>query len=265
LTEVAAGLELEGRVAIVTGAGGGPGGGIGAGIARVLSSKGARIAVNDISPEGADATVEELRARGVDAAGFVADIGDSGYAQRLVESVAEHFGRLDILVNNAGISGSHAIETMPDEEWHHVLDVNLSGPFYTSRAAIPFLKESGAGRVVYISSIAAVQIATAGGAAYTASKEGLLGLARQLAAEVGRFGITANAILPGMVLTPLQARVWEKMGEEAVARRVASIPAGRGATPDEIGHVVAFLASDGAAYVNGAAIRVDGAMTVVTP
>jgi 3-oxoacyl-[acyl-carrier protein] reductase len=250
----------DGRVAVVTGAGGGAEGGIGAAVARVLAADGARIAVNDIASEPALATVEQLRAAGAVAEPFVADIGDPDQATGLIEGAVERFGGLDVLVNNAGIVGTHPIETTPDEEWQRVLEVNLNGPFYTTRAAIPHLKRSAAGRVVFVASIAGTRIGTLGGASYSASKAGLLGFMRHLAAEVGRHGVTANAVLPGMVMTPL---VEGRTSEESKHELFEMVPVGRAATPEEIAEAVAFLAGEKAGYVNGAELTLDGGRTVL--
>ena len=254
------GHGLHGRVAVVTGAGGGARGGIGAAVARALGTRGACIAVNDVAATAADATVEQLRAAGATAEAFPADISDPNAADAMINAAADHFDGIDILINNAGIVGVHTIETTPNEEWRRVLEVNLNGPFYASRAAIPHIKRSSAGRVVFIASIAGIRVGTLGGASYSASKAGLLGLMRHLAAEVGRDGITANAVLPGMVLTPLVDR---RASEQAKRELFDTVPAGRGASTEEIGEVVAFLAADSAAYINGAELTVDGGRTVL--
>jgi 3-oxoacyl-[acyl-carrier protein] reductase len=252
--------DLAGRVAVITGAGGGTDGGIGAGIARVLAASGATIAVNDVVLDAAEDTVAELVASGASARAFVGDISDSAAATGLIDSVASHYGQIDILVNNAGIVGVHTLDQTSDDEWQRVVGVNLNGPFYVTRAAIPHLKRSDCGRVVFISSIAGIRIGQLGGAVYTATKEALLGLARHLAAEVGHCGITSNAVLPGLVMTPLVGR---RTSPETKAELVASVPSRRAASPDEIGEVVAFLSSECAGYINGAAIVVDGGKTVL--
>jgi 3-oxoacyl-[acyl-carrier protein] reductase len=252
--------EQSGRVALVTGAGGGAEGGIGAAVARLLAAAGGRIAVNDVSRHEAEATAEQLRAGGAEAEAFVADIADSVAASAMVAAVAERFGGLDVLVNNAGIVGAHSIESTPDEEWHRVIGVNLDGPFFTTRAAIPHLKRSTAGRVVFVASIAGTRIGTLGGASYSASKAGVLGFMRHLAAEVGRDGITANAVLPGMVMTPL---VEQRTSEQSKRDLYAMVPVGRGASPEEIAAAVVFLADPKCGYANGAELTIDGGRTVL--
>jgi 3-oxoacyl-[acyl-carrier protein] reductase len=249
-----------GRITVVTGAGGGADGGIGAAIARLFAAGGARVAVNDVDAESADATVNQLRAAGGIAEAFAADISDPRHATAMIDAAAARFGGIDVVVNNAGIVGSLLLEATPDDDWRRVLDVNLSGAFFTSRAALPHLKRSAAGRIVFVSSIAGIRIGTLGGASYSASKAGMLGLMRHLAAEVARDGITANAVLPGIVLTPLVAR----RASPATQRELSElVPVGRAALPEEVAEAVLFLAGERAGYINGAELTVDGGRTVL--
>lgn len=253
--------RLEGMVALVTGAGGGERGGIGAGIARCLAREGARVAVNDLTMESAAATVAQLQALGVEALPVLGNVADSAQADALIANTVEHFGHLDILVNNAGIGGgAMAVERMSDEDWLRVINVNLNGPFYTSRAAVRVMRPRRFGRIINIASVAAIRVSFLGGAAYTASKAGLLGLTRHLAAEVAQYGITVNAVMPGATATPLFR---SRANEEALAKIAGAIPAQRLADPEDMGNIVAFLASREAGYLTGAAIPVDGAVTVL--
>lgn len=256
--------SLDGLVALVTGAGGGEQAGIGGAIARCLARAGARVAVNDLTEAAAAATVAQLQAMGAGGAGAVAlagDVTDPEQADGLVQRTVDHFGQIDILVNNAGILGHAAlVKDLTDDDWAQVLNVNLHGPFYTSRAAVQAMKPRRFGRIINISSVAGLRVSLRGSAAYTATKEALYGLTRHLAVEVSQHGITANALMPGYTLTPSTVA---DLDDEALAGFANSIPALRGADPEEVGMMVAFLASPAAGYVTGAAIPMDGAISVV--
>ena len=252
---------LDGRVALITGAGGGSRGGIGAAIARCLAAQGARIAVNDLSHERAGSTVDELRALGAEAWATIGNVADPDEADEIVARTVEHFGQLDVLVNNAGIAGDRTeVERMSSENWLRVIQVDLNGPFYTTRAAIRVMRPRRFGRIINISSIAAERVSYFAGAAYTAAKAGLLGFTRHVAVEVSRYGITVNALLPGMTETPLMR---EHASSDALRTLAEAIPVLRTASPEDIGFVVAFLASEQAGYLSGSSIVVDGAMSVL--
>lgn len=253
--------RLEGMVAVVTGSGRGPEGGMGAAIARVLGREGAKVVVNDLQQDFVDATVAQLRALGVETLGVVADIADPEAAAGLIATTVEQFGQIDILVNDAFLGGRRApVVELTDADWEAVVAVNLHGPFYLSRAAIPHMRQRHYGRIINISSLAAIRVSLYGGAQYTATKEALLGLTRHLAVEGGQHGITANAILPAYTLTP---RALAQIPPEVHARLRAAVPTQRGAEPEEIGYLAAFLASREAGQINGVAIPVDGAVSIV--
>lgn len=240
--------RLHGLVALVTGAGGGGGGG-GAGIARRLGAEGAVVAVNDLREELAQTTVEEIRARGAEAFPVAGDVSDPQQAARMVQQVVDRYGRLDILVNNAAALGrTPAVERMPDDVWRQQIAVNLTGPFLMSRAALPHMIAQGFGRIVNISSAAGIRSSMGGGAAYTASKSGLLGLTRQMAVEVVGTGVTVNAIVPviGRPMPPGAA------APDGRPRR------GIWVDPEqELGGLVAFLALRESHRINGAAIPLE--------
>lgn len=242
--------RLHGLVALVTGAGGGGGGG-GAGIARRLGAEGAVVAVNDLREELAQTTVEEIRARGAEAFPVAGDVSDPQQAARMVQQVVDRYGRLDILVNNAAALGrTPAVERMPDDVWRQQIAVNLTGPFLMSRAALPHMIARGFGRIVNISSVAGIRSSLNGGAAYTASKSGLLGFTRQLAVEVVGTGVTVNVIVPANILSPeAQARMAAAFGGRAAGRRVDP--------EEELGGLVAFLALRESHRINGAAIPLE--------
>lgn len=244
--------RLSGMVALVTGAGGGELGGGGAGIARVLAAEGAVVAVNDLAEDYAQATVDQIREAGGEAFGLAGDVSDPRRVSEMVQTIIERYGRLDILVNNAARLGrSPAVERMPDEEWRSYIAVNLSGPFYLCRAALPHMMAQRYGRIINIGSLAALRASLNGGAGYTASKRGLIGLTRQIAAEFYSYNITANAVLPAGILG---GRMRAQMGEQAEAL----IAARRWALPDEIGQVCAFLATPEAHLVTASVIVLPG-------
>lgn len=245
--------RLAGLVALVTGAGGGEMGGGGAGIARVLAREGAIVAVNDLNEEYARATVDQITQQGGQAFVLPGDVSDPQRAREMVETVVGRHGRIDILVNNAARLGrSPAVERMPDEEWHSYIAVNLSGPFYMSRAALPHMMRQQYGRIINIGSLAALRASLNGGAGYTSSKRGLLGLTRQLAAEFYSYNITVNAVLPAGILS---GRMRAEMGPQADAL----VTARRWALPDDIGAICAYLASPEAHLISASVIVVPGA------
>jgi len=252
--------RLDGMVALITGSGGGPQGGIGAGIARSMAAAGAKVAVNELTEESAAATVEELRQMGSEAWAVIGSVAESQSATALVTRTADHFGQLDILVNNAGIITSPAVERTEDENWHRILDVNLHGPFYTCRAAVRLMHPKGFGRIINISSVAGIRISYLGGAAYTTSKSGLIGFTRHLASEVAQYGITVNALLPGMTSTPLFCA---RTTPETRTKMGNSCPAGYMANPDDMGGLAVFFASREADYVTGTAVPVDGGFSLL--
>lgn len=244
--------RLAGRVALVTGAGGG----IGGAIARRLAADGAAVALMDLPAAQAalDALAEALRADGARCAIAVGDVADAGSVRAAIGTLEAALGPIDCLVNNAGLTGHIApVATMSAEGWSRELAVNLTGPLNTTQAVLPGMVARGWGRIVNISSGAAL-----GGlyrqAGYSASKSGLLGLTRNVALEHARHGITCNAVLPGLIGTPAVLG----MPAEVLADAVALTPARRTGRPEEIAAMVAFLCSEDAAFVNGAEIPVDG-------
>ena len=243
---------LEELVAVVTGGGGG----IGAAIARALAVRGAAIVVSDIAPAAAEETAAALERLGATARAHAGDVADPVAAADLVERTAADFGRIDVLVNSAGVIGRSRVAEMPDDEWHRVLAVNLHACFYASRAAVPVMARSSFGRIVNIASVAGIRISYAGSAAYTASKAGLIGFTRHLAVEVAPLGITVNAVLPGVTATPL-------LDGATVAALASSVPLQRAASPDDHAALVAFLAGRDAGYITGAAIPVDGGISLL--
>ena len=238
-------LTLEGRVAIVTGAGRG----IGAGIARKLANDGASVVCADINEAESTQVASEC---GHGAIGAGLDVSKSEQCDALVGSVYERFGRLDILVNNAGINKDAMLHKMTDDQWAQVLAVDLTGVFFMTRAASRIMRAAGSGRIVNISS--ASWMGNIGQANYAAAKAGVVGLTRTAAKELARFQVTANAICPGFIDTDMTRGIPEAIREQQVAK----IPLGRMGQPADVAAVVAFLASDQAGYVTGEVINVGG-------
>ena len=242
-------VDLSDKVALVTGAGRG----IGKAIAAALAGSGAVVAVNDIDAASAERTAGEL---GRGARAFPADVGDPGAAARLVEEVAARFGRLDILVNNAGIEPKAPVLDLSVADWQRTLDVNLSAAFYTSQAAGRIMRAAGGGAIVNIASIAGHNIPLPNRSSYVASKAGLIGFTRECAREFAAYGIRVNAVCPGVIETEMTAE--SRSNAAQLEKWLADIPQGRLGQPPDVAGLVLFLCSDGAAYLTGQAINVDG-------
>lgn len=247
------GLNLDGRVALVTGGSRG----IGSAVAARLAEAGAQIITSYLSDDVAALEVTEAirREYKVEAAAVRADVSDVGEAARLVNAAVESFGRLDILVCNAGVWEGAAAEELSEELWDHVLDVNLKGSWAVCRAAVPFLKRQGWGRIVLVSSTAG-QRGEAYFSNYAASKAGQIAFAKSLAVELGEYGVTVNAVAPGWVETGMTAKAFTAEGYRETVER--SIPLGRIATPDDIALPVLFLCSEWARHITGEVLNING-------
>ena len=183
------------------------------------------------------------------------DVATEGVPQRIVQETFERFGRVDIIVNNAALAMSTRFAELSVGEWRLALEVNMTAPFLFTQAALPIMKEQGYGRIINISSSAGRTVSTLGGAHYTASKAGLLGLTRASAKELGKFGITVNAICPGMIDTELTR---ENASDELLHRLAASYPVGRLGTAREVADLICFVASDAAGYLTGTSLDITG-------
>jgi 3-oxoacyl-[acyl-carrier protein] reductase len=246
------GGRFDGKVAIVTGAGRG----MGRAVALLLAKEGAKVAVNDINGPGAESVAEEARHHGAEAIDIPGDVSNADEVSWAVEETISRFGRIDILVNNAGISSTtRPLETIADDEWSRVIDVNLKGVFLFMRAVLPHMKEQRSGKIVNVSSSAGRSVSTFCGAHYTASKAGVLGLSRHAALEAAPFNVNVNAVAPGTIDTPM---LREDASEELIVEEARTIPLGRLGTEEDEANLVAFLASDEASFITGATIDING-------
>lgn len=243
-------MEFAGKIVLVTGSVTA----LGFATATAFLDGGARVMVNSDTQAPLDGALQHLARYGDRVAGCRADIRNSTEVSRLVTTTAERFGGLDILINNAGTNSSIPVEDMTEEEWDRVVDTNLKGTFLVCRAAIPLLKRAGGGRIVNISSTAG-RSARIGAAAYCASKAGVLLLTQTLALELGRDGITVNAVCPGFIYAQDKTRQPSSEYREAF---VAGVPLGRVGEPRDIADAVLFLASERAKYITGDVMTIDG-------
>jgi 3-oxoacyl-[acyl-carrier protein] reductase len=236
--------------ALVTGASRG----IGAAIAKALAREGWPVGVNYRSDsEAADAVVDEITSAGGRAKALHGDVADPETADALFTALEEEFGPVLVLVNNAGITADGLAPMIDDDDWNSVIDTNLSAAFRLTRRALRPMIRSRYGRVVNIASIVGGVRGNAGQANYAASKAGLVAMTRTVAAEVARRGVTVNAVAPGLIETGMTDGIAENLLEH--------VPARRAGTPEEVAECVRFLASDGAAYVTGVCLTVDGGLT----
>ncbi|MFM7333730.1 MAG: 3-oxoacyl-[acyl-carrier-protein] reductase [Tabrizicola sp.] len=244
-------FDLTGKSALVTGASGG----IGADIARVLHAAGATVGLSGTRVEPLEALGAELGPR---AHVLPCNLSNSEDVEGLVKRATEAMGAVDILVNNAGITRDGLAMRMSDDDWQSVIDVNLTAAFRLCRAAIRGMMKARWGRIINISSVVG-RAGNAGQANYAASKGGLVALSKSLAEEVASRGITVNCVAPGFIETAMT----DKLNEAQRATILASVPAGRMGTPQEIAAAVLYLASQEAAYVTGATLHVNGGMDMV--
>ena len=242
--------ELEGKMAIVTGSSSG----IGRGIARVMAREGADVVVNYRSNSaGAESTAEEIRSLGRRAMVVQADVGRAEDADRLIKAALQAFGRLDILVNNAGISSRKPFLETDEEFFDTLIDTNLKGTYLCSFRAAKAMKEQGGGRIINISSIHDL-LTTHDFSLYSATKGGISRLTAGMAIDLADYGITVNAVSPGWI--PIEER--GERPQKLIDAFCSDIPLGRPGTPEDVGEIVSFLASDRAAWLTGQVIHLDG-------
>jgi 3-oxoacyl-[acyl-carrier protein] reductase len=247
--------RLEGRVAFITGAGGG----IGAATVLRMAEEGARVVLADINTGGCKQIAAELERRGAEGLVVACDVADKAMVQDAMKQTVSRFGRLDILVNNAGVVRDNLLFKMSDEDWDAVINVHLKGAFLCSRAAQHYMVKQNYGRIVSLSSASA--LGNRGQANYAAAKAGLQGFTRTLAIELGPFGITANAVAPGFIDTEMTRITSRRQGldpEKRVEEAAKTIPVRRVGQPRDVANVICFLASEEAGFVSGQIIYVAG-------
>jgi 3-oxoacyl-[acyl-carrier protein] reductase len=243
-------MRLHGQVSIVTGGAQG----IGLAIAARLAAEGSALLIADLNAEGAERAARTLSESGATVLAIGADVTSDEGRARIVSAALERHGRIDVLVNNAGILPRVPLMEVTPEVWHRTMQVNLDAAFFCSQAVLPAMREQGRGRIINISSMSARTGGQASPPHYATSKTGLVGMTRALARVVGAWGVTVNAVAPGMIdtemlaaLTPEQRQWW-----------LEQIPLARLGTPEDVAAAVAFLASDDAAYITGSTLDVNG-------
>lgn len=245
---------LEGKVALITGAARG----IGKAVALKFAQEGAHVAFTDlVIDENGKATEAEITAYGVKAKGYASNAANFEETEKIVNQVKEDFGSIDILVNNAGITKDGLMMRMSEAQWDAVINVNLKSAFNFIHACTPIMMRQKSGSIINMASVVGVH-GNAGQANYSASKAGMIGLAKSIAQELGSRGIRANAIAPGFIITDMTA----KLPDDVKAEWCKKIPLRRGGTPEDVANIATFLASDMSSYVSGQVIQVDGGMNM---
>jgi 3-oxoacyl-[acyl-carrier protein] reductase len=250
-------FDLDGRVALITGAASG----IGAATARVFAEAGASVALAWYPPDGHDVELvkEAVAKAGTRCIAVEVDVRRSADVDAIVAKAVTEFGGLDIVVANAGIARKVALEELDDEAWNTVIDVDLNGAWRCFRAALPYMRKAGYGRLIATSSIAGTVQAWPAHPHYAAAKAGLVGLIQTLAVEYGPDGVTANAVAPGVIDTPQANDPVNSLGPDGVRASAPKVPSGRVGQPEDIAYLYQYLASEQASYVSGQLIVADGA------
>ena len=245
---------LSGKVAVITGSGRG----IGRAIALKYAQEGADVVITDLKiDESVESFVKELQALGVRAKAYASNAADFEAAHQLVDQVVSDFGRIDVLVNNAGITRDGLMMRMTEDQWDLVINVNLKSAFNLIHAVTPVMLKQRSGSIINMASVVGVS-GNAGQTNYSASKAGMIGLAKSIAKELGSRGVRANAIPPGFIITDMT----HALSEEVRKQWEAQIPLRRGGTPEDVANVATFLASDLSSYVTGQTIHVCGGMNM---
>lgn len=245
--------RLENKVAIITGGTAG----IGAAAAKKFAQEGAKVTVWARNAEKGKAFVEAMAKEGYTICFDAVDTSNYEQVVAATKRVFDANGKIDILINNAGITNDSTLKKMTPEQWQSVIDINLTGTFYCTKAVNQYMVEAGWGRIINVSSVVGLY-GNFGQTNYVATKAGVIGMTKTLCRELGKKGVTVNAVAPGFIATDMVA----KMPEDVLAGMVAKVPVGRLGKPEDIANAFCFLASDEAAYVNGAVLSVDRGTTV---
>ncbi len=253
-------MRLQGRAALITGAGSG----IGRATAELFAGEGAAVAILDRDEEAAEAAASAISTTRAEAHPVVGDVSSSDEIARAVDRAARLLGRIDIVYNNAGVGSTGSVVDATEEDWDRCFAVNVKGTYLTSQAAIPHLEAAGGGSIINQASVAAL-VGIQGFAAYCAAKGAVVSLTRAMAIDFAPIGIRVNALCPGTVYTPLMEPLMRERGGGSIERGLeitaAKYPIGRLGTPMEIANAALFLASEDAAFVTGTIFTVDGGMT----
>lgn len=242
--------KFKDKVVIITGGSRG----IGRGIAQLFADEGAHVVIVGRDEESLKSATSAMVKEGGHVMGLQGDVAKACDMEKMVDDTMAKFGRIDILCHNAGIYPLARLETMTLEEWQKVIDTNLTGTFLAVKACIPAMKKQGKGKIVITSSISGPQTALPGYSHYTASKGGVAGFIKTAAVELAKYHINVNAVEPGNIIT----EGLEAVGPEHIQNMIRAVPLGRLGTPQDIAHAVLFLASDGADYITGQSLIIDG-------
>lgn len=247
--------RFDGRVAFVTGGSRG----IGRGIVELFAEEGAKVAFIDVNEEALTTATRELREKGYEVYSKVASVTEEEQVEGAMQEVYETFGSVDILVNNAGVIRDNLLFKMTESDWQTVMDIHLKGSFLAARAAQKYMVKQNYGRIISISSTSA--LGNRGQANYSTAKAGLQGFTKTLAIELGKYGITANAVAPGFIETEMTKATAERMGisfDDMIRARIAEIPVKKTGKPEDIANAVAFFADEKSSFVSGQVLYVAG-------
>jgi NAD(P)-dependent dehydrogenase (short-subunit alcohol dehydrogenase family) len=250
--------RLDKKVAVITGAADG----IGHAIAIAMAGEGAKVVLGDIDDEKGQPAADAIKASGADALFVHCDVGDDDQIKNLIETAIDVHGGLDILVNNAAIAiGGMPVHEMTDEQWHRLMQINLTSVFRGCKHALPHMLKAGSGSIINMAS-AQGHVGLDGWTAYAGAKGAIMAMTRQMAVEFGKQGVRVNSISPGTINTPMNEKVTKELGEHIAKSWVLMHPIGRIGEPGEVAEAAVYLASDAAGFTTGTDLRVDGGLSV---